>query len=108
VGLAWGHPLAAAGVAVALTSRGAPVWVLGLVLLGPLMTARARRVGVGKLSVWIELGGVAGAVALAPALAGSGPADGLAFVWALSLGGCLWWAGIRSWIGELGVRAHPL
>lgn len=107
VGLAWGHPLAAAGVAVVLASRGAPGWALGLVLLGPLMTARARRVGLGKLSVWIELGGVAGAVALAPALAGLGAADGLALVWALSLGGCLWWAGIRSWIGELGVQAHP-
>lgn len=106
VGLAWGHPLASAVLAVALAARGAPTWALGLLLLGPLMTARSRRAGLGKLSVWIELGGVAAAVALAPVLGGFAPADGLAALWALSMVGCLWWAGIRSWIGELGVRAH--
>lgn len=106
VGLAWGHPLAAAVLAVALAARGAPAWALALLLLGPLMTARARRVGLGKLSVWLELAGVALAVVLAPVLGGPGLADGLALVWAGAMGGCLWWAGIRSWIGELGVRAH--
>ncbi len=109
--LGQGTALAGAPLAVVLVARASPAWVFAALVVGPLMSPRAQRPGLGKLGVWAEIAAallaMAAAQSLEPPLGQATVSAAAAVVVAALLLVGLWHAGIRGWIASLGVHRSP-